>query len=76
MLPVTNKSFVKICLPDMCFHQLPVLEVDGKRVTQTLAIARYVAKEFGKTCIIIVHYPLLLTPIISANELSDQTRKF
>ena len=38
--------------PGIPFHQLPVLEVDGKIVGQSMAIARYVAREndlAGKT---------------------------
>nr|QCX41803.1 glutathione S-transferase [Pagiophloeus tsushimanus] len=29
------------------FGKLPILEIDGKRVSQSVAIARYLAKQFG-----------------------------
>ena len=32
------------------FEQLPVLEVDGKFLTQSRAIAGYLANEFGINC--------------------------
>lgn len=28
--------------------QMPVLEIDGKKYSQSLAIARYLAREYGK----------------------------
>lgn len=31
----------------MPFGMLPVLEVDGKQICQSMAIARYLANEFG-----------------------------
>ena len=31
------------------FGQIPVLEVDGVVITESLAISRYVAAEFGNT---------------------------
>ncbi|BFZ09087.1 hypothetical protein BsWGS_12126 [Bradybaena similaris] len=33
--------------PNFPFHQLPALEVDGKRYGQSIAIAKYLAREFG-----------------------------
>ena len=30
----------------MSFGQLPILEIDGKQLPQTMAIARYLAREF------------------------------
>lgn len=31
----------------MPFGQVPVLEVDGKKINQSIAIGRYFAKQFG-----------------------------
>ena len=33
--------------PSLPFGQLPVLEVDGVTISQSMAIARYLANEFG-----------------------------
>ncbi|XP_012269130.2 glutathione S-transferase-like [Athalia rosae] len=33
--------------PSMPFGQMPVLEVDGKKINQSQAISRYLAKQFG-----------------------------
>ena len=32
----------------MPFGQLPILEVDGEKIAQSLTIARFLASEFGK----------------------------
>lgn len=33
---------------EMTFDQVPVLEVDGKQLPQSLAIGRFVAKQYGE----------------------------
>ncbi|XP_015519132.2 glutathione S-transferase-like isoform X1 [Neodiprion virginianus] len=33
--------------PSMLFGQVPILEVDGKKINQSTAISRYLAKQFG-----------------------------
>ncbi|KAI6184852.1 GST protein [Aphelenchoides bicaudatus] len=33
--------------PNVLFHQLPILEVDGKQLHQSCAIGRYLAKQFN-----------------------------
>ena len=33
--------------PSLPFGQLPVLEVDGENICQSMAIARFLANEFG-----------------------------
>lgn len=51
ILSIMCKLFSCLILPiqyaAMPFGQLPVLEVDGKRVHQSVAIARYIAKRVG-----------------------------
>ncbi|XP_076656366.1 uncharacterized protein LOC143361011 [Halictus rubicundus] len=41
-----KKDWPKI-KPEMPFGQVPVLEIDGKKVNQSVAISRYLAKQFG-----------------------------
>ena len=33
---------------EMPFNQMPVLDVDGKKIPQSLAIARFLAKQYGE----------------------------
>ena len=39
---------IYIFFSEIKFGQLPILEVDGKELAQSYAIARYLAREFGK----------------------------
>ncbi|KIH52355.1 glutathione S-transferase protein, partial [Ancylostoma duodenale] len=43
---LTKEQFAPM-KPNMPFGQLPVLEVDGKQLAQSLAICRYLARQFG-----------------------------
>ncbi|WKX94889.1 hypothetical protein Q1695_011838 [Nippostrongylus brasiliensis] len=43
---LSREEFPKI-KAEMPFGQIPVLEVDGKKLAQSSAIARYVARQFG-----------------------------
>ncbi|XP_076656882.1 glutathione S-transferase-like [Halictus rubicundus] len=43
---VTYEDWLQI-KSEMPFGQIPVLEIDGKKINQTLAICRYLAKQFG-----------------------------
>ncbi|KAL6736811.1 hypothetical protein Aduo_007118 [Ancylostoma duodenale] len=43
---LTKEQFAPV-KPNMPFGQLPVLEVDGKQLAQSLAICRYLARQFG-----------------------------
>ena len=52
-LPKDHRSFgchfIKaLCFSEMPFGQLPVLEVDGEKISQSLTIARFLAAEFGE----------------------------
>ena len=43
-----RRKYVSTCpLSDQPLNSLPVLEVDGKKMCQSMAIARYLAREFG-----------------------------
>lgn len=42
LMKSTNSSF-----PEMPYKMMPVLEIDGKKVSQSEAILRYVARELG-----------------------------
>jgi len=44
IIPREDWHYVK---PKMPFENLPILEVDGEIFTQSLAIARYIARDFG-----------------------------
>ncbi len=39
---------IKLAISEMPMGQMPVLEVDGKKLTQAVAIGRYVAEQHGK----------------------------
>ncbi|KHJ84815.1 glutathione S-transferase protein [Oesophagostomum dentatum] len=43
---LTHEQFASV-KQDMPFGQLPVLEVDGKQLAQSMAICRYLARQFG-----------------------------
>ncbi|KAK6009460.1 glutathione S-transferase protein, partial [Ostertagia ostertagi] len=47
---LTREAFAPL-KESMPFGQMPVLEVDGKKLAQSLAINRYLAKTFGKRVI-------------------------
>lgn len=53
---VIKYLFVLIVLTGMPQEAMPVLEVDGKKIPQSRAIDRFLAREFGSEDILIIYY--------------------
>lgn len=47
----TYLLYIHTRFTELPFNKVPVLEIDGRPLPQTKAIAAYLAREFGITCI-------------------------